>query len=119
MTDNDILTIHLSDTISDYTLATKYFMMNGNLLKGTYIKAIPLDLSGNKKILSGFLVSTGWCQNKTNLYSKFKITIAYVINNKRHLLTFMPIKYDVYYKSLNTESKFRKSLIQLLEHLDD
>ena len=84
-----------------------------------YIRAVPLDQNGNKKILSGFLVSTSWAQNKINLYSKFKITIVYVINNQRRLLTFMPIKYDVYYKTPNTESKFRKFLINFLEQHDN
>jgi hypothetical protein len=51
-TEGDIMTINLSSTNGNYTLATKYYMMNRNINKGMYIKAVPLDQNNKKQLVA-------------------------------------------------------------------
>jgi hypothetical protein len=48
------------------------------------------------------------------------MTIAYFINGKYHYITFLPIKYDVYYKQPNTATDNKRKLFtELLKQLGD
>ena len=58
----------------EYNEVDKYYILNGHLKLGLYIKAEPIDINKNATTFYGFLTSVNIINN---LYSKTTITIKY------------------------------------------
>jgi len=100
-------------TETEYNPISKFEILNDKLLKGMFIKAVPIH--PEKNTLYGFIVSI----DKSNVYSNTTILIKYNIINETtslrqdKLLKIYPIKYDIYTKETVTAK--RKMIISLLE----
>ncbi len=97
---------------TEYNEVDKYYILNGKLKLGSYIKAVPIDHNKNSTIFYGFLTSINI---ENNLYSKTTITIKYMKDGQTKFIKLYPIKYNVYYKII--EDKKRKMFQELLANL--
>jgi hypothetical protein len=99
--------------MENYTLINKYRILSGELKKGMYIKAIPIN--NLNCILSGKIVNIDII---SNLYYKTLITIQIYCKSNIKFIKFHPIKYDIYYKIFQHKKTKKEILIDFLKNLD-
>jgi hypothetical protein len=98
---------------NNYNEVKKYDILNSKLKLGSYIKAIPCDQNKNQPTLYGFLTKVNI---ENNLYSKTTLTLKYMQNGITKFIKIYPIKYDIYFKTI--EDKKRKLFMSFLEQLE-
>jgi hypothetical protein len=100
----------------EYTEVEKYYILNGHLKLGSYIKAEPIDINKNATIFYGFLTSINITNN---LYSKTTITIKYDINGSAKFIKLYPIKYNIFFKECTKPDESKRKLFEVfLKELD-